>query len=95
MRVRYTQRALDDLKRIYAHIFRRSPPGAANVRMAIRRSAASLAHARRGQATDRADVFRLPVVSYRYAIYFRVRADDVEIAHIRHTSRQEPADDEL
>ena len=88
MRVRYTTRARADLQEIYAYLHSRSPRGALNVRTAIRNAAASLGQdPRRGQDTDAPDVRRLPVVRYNYAIYFRVRGGDVQIVHIRHTSR--------
>ena len=93
MRVRYTPRARDDLREIYAFLYARSPRGASNVRAAIREAVARLGREpRRGQETDWPSVRRLPVVRYRYAIYFRVRDGEVHIVHIRHTSRQSPAD---
>ena len=96
MRVRYTPRARADLHEIYRYLYARSPRGALNVRSAIRNAAASLGpDPRRGQETDAADVRRLPVVRYRYAVYFRVRGDEVQIVHIRHTSRQQPRADQL
>ena len=96
MKVRYTPRALDDLKETFAYLFDRSPRGALNVRMAIRKRVEFLGHApRQGQATDKPDVRRVPVVRYRHAIYFRVRANEMEIVHIRHTSRQPPGTNEL
>ena len=95
MKVRYTPRALADLKRIYAYIHARSPKGAANVRAAIRPSATSLTLVHRGQETDKPDVLRVPVVRYQYAIYFRIREDHVEIVHVRHTSREPPASGDM
>jgi toxin ParE1/3/4 len=94
MRVRYTPRARADLQTIYSYLYERSPRGAQNVRAAIRKSAQSLGRdPNRGQRTDKPDVKRIPVVRYRYAIYFRVRDDEVQIVHIRHTSRQLPSPD--
>ena len=95
MRVRYTPRALSDLKRIYSYLHARSPHGAASVRAAVRNSVASLSDVVRGQETDRTGVLRLPVVRYQYAIYFRVGTTSIEIIHIRHTSRALPKEDDL
>jgi toxin ParE1/3/4 len=96
MRVRYTPRARADLREIFAYLYDRSPQGAKNVRAAIRIAADLLGKdPGRGQTTSRLEVRRIPVVRYRYAIYFRVRGEDVQIVHIRHTSRLQPGSDEL
>lgn len=91
MKVRYTPRARADLHEIYSYLYTSSPRGALNVRSTIRNAAASLGQdPRRGHDTDAAEVRRLPVVRYNYAIYFRVRGGEVQIVHVRHTSRQLP-----
>ena len=96
MKVRYTARARADLREIYAYLYERSPRGALNVRSSIRNAVASLGQEpRRGQPTDLPDVRRVPVVRYRHAIYFRVRDDEAQIVHIRHTSRRLPTGSEL
>ena len=88
MRLGYTPRARD-LAAISAYIHTSSPQGALNVRSAIRSAALTL-DPRRGQNTDALDVRRLPVVTYRYAIYFRAVGDEFQIVQIHHTSRQLP-----
>ncbi len=96
MTVHYTPRALADLESIFTYLDTHSPGGVRNVLARIRKALAALdREPRRGQATDRADVRRLPVVRYRYAVYFRARGADVEIIHIRHTSRRLPEAGEL
>jgi toxin ParE1/3/4 len=96
MKIRYTQRARSDLQHIYTYLYERSPSGALNVRSAIRNTIAQIGQERRqGQATDRPDVRRVPVVRYLYAVYFRIRGNEVEVVHIRHTARQAPGGNEL
>ena len=96
MRVRYTPRSKADLQAIYAYIYDHNPSGALNVRTTIRDAAARIGRdPGRGTTTDKPDVRRVPVVRYRYAIYVRVRGEEVQIVHIRHTSRQLPTADEL
>ena len=96
MRVRNTPSARADLHEIYSYLFARTSRGALNVHSTIRNAAAFLGQGpRRGQDTDAADVRRLPVVRYNYAIYFRVRGDEVQIVHVCHTSRQLPRADQL
>ena len=96
MRVRYTPRARADLREIFAYLYELSPRGALNVRGAIKNTVAQIGHERRrGQATDKADVRRVPVVRYPYAVYFRVSGDEAHIVHIRHTSRRVPKVGEL
>ena len=90
MRVRYTLRARADLREIFAYLYELSPRGA------IKNTVAQIGHERRrGQATDKADVRRVPVVRYPYAVYFRVSGDEAHIVHIRHTSRRVPKVGEL
>ena len=96
MRVRYTRRARNDLHEIDTYLRERSPHGARSVLAAIGRAVALIAEApRRGQMTDAPEVRRLAVVRYRYAVYFRVRDEEVHIVHIRHTARQLPTLDDL
>ena len=88
MRVRYTPAAFSDRERILEYFGERSPNGATNVAASIREAVAKLKdHPLSGYRTDDPGVRVLFVVRYPYKIFYRVR-DDVEILHIRHTSRR-------
>ena len=79
MRVRYTPAAFSDRERILEYLRERSPNGATNVAASISEAVAKLKdHPLSGYRTDD---------RYPYKIFYRVR-DDVEILHIRHTSRR-------
>lgn len=96
MRVRYAPRASADLREIYAEIFESSPTGAQKIRQAIRTTVSVIGQGRRrGQETEAPDVRRVAVPRYRSAVYFRVRGDEAQILHIRHSSRQLPDSDEF
>jgi plasmid stabilization system protein ParE len=43
-----------------------------------------------GQEIDEADVRMLSLVRYPYLIFYRVKADEIEVLHIRHGARQRP-----
>jgi plasmid stabilization system protein ParE len=89
MRVRYTPEAFADSERIFEYLRQRSPGGARNV-MASIRDAVKLLHDQpySGYKTNDPDVGVKFVIRYPYKIFYRVRDDIVEIAHIRHTSRR-------
>ena len=96
MKIRYTPRALADLQEIYFYLRKLSPSGADNVRTAIKNSVNAIGREpHRGQATDKHDIKRAPIIRYRYAVYFRVASDAVQIVHIRHTARELPGRNEL
>lgn len=96
MKVRFTARASADLHEIYAEIFEHSPPGAQKIRQAIKTTVSVIGQGRRrSQDTDAPDVRRVAVPHYRYAVYFRLRNDEAQILHIRHSSRQSPDPDEF
>lgn len=88
MKVRYTPAAFSDRERILAYLRERSPSGARNVAASMREAVAKLKdHPLSGYQTDAPGVRVLFVVRYPYKIFYRVR-EDVEIIHIRHTSRR-------
>ena len=89
MRVRYTPQAFADRQQIFEYLRQRSPGGARNVMASIRAAVAQLRdHPYSGYATDDPDIRVKFVIRHPYKIFYRVRADVVEIAHIRHTSRR-------
>lgn len=89
MRVRYTPEAFADRERIFEYLRERSPSGARNVMASIRDAVKLLRdQPYSGYKTDDPDVRVRFVIRYPYKIFYRVRDDVVEIAHIRHTSRR-------
>lgn len=96
MKVRYTPRALADLREIHSYIADNNARAAQRVVEAIAKSAELIGKdPGRGHKTDEEGVRRIPVVRYRYAIDFRVVADAVDILHVRHSSRLSPPTGEL
>ena len=89
MKVRFSLQAFADRERISEYLHARSPSGARNVLASIRAAIAQLAdQPYSGYQTDEPEVRVKFVVRYPYKIFYRVREDVVEIAHIRHTSRR-------
>ena len=88
MKIRYTPAAFADRERIIDYLRERSAGGARNVAASIREAIARLKeHPESGYRTDNPDVLVIFVVRYPYKIFYRVR-DEIEILHIRHTSRR-------
>jgi toxin ParE1/3/4 len=89
MRVRFSSEAFADREQIFEYLHARSPDGARNVLASIRAAVAQLAdQPYSGYQTDDPDVRVKFVIQYPYKIFYRVREEVVEIAHIRHTSRR-------
>jgi toxin ParE1/3/4 len=96
MNVVYAPRALRDLEGIAAHLAERSPTGAGNVLAAIKSSVDLLSFFPEiGRLVDEAGHRRLPVLSYPYAVFYRIAGDELLVLHVRHTSRRpiDPAAD--
>jgi plasmid stabilization system protein ParE len=84
MRVVFAERARQDIADIYDSIAAKSPAAAQRVEDAIRLACERIAefpHA--SAATDEPGVFRRPLVKYRYAIFYRVRAEAHRIEIVR------------
>ena len=89
MKVRYTPRARDDLASILAYIEQRSPQGAHNVALAIRKTIDLIGQfPQSGRLAGEQDVRVLPIGRYPYLIYWSVEGDDAWIVHIRHAARR-------
>ena len=89
MRVRYTPEAFADRERIFEYLRERSPSGARNVMASIRDAVKLLQdQPYSGYKTDDPDVRMKFIIRYPYKIFYRVRNDVAEIAHIRHSSRR-------
>jgi toxin ParE1/3/4 len=89
MKIRYTPTAFADREPILDYLRERSAGGARNVAASIREAIAQFKeHPESGYRTDdHPDVRAKFVVRYPYKIFYRVR-DEIEILHIRHTSRR-------
>jgi addiction module RelE/StbE family toxin len=88
MKVRYTPAAFADRERIFEYLRERSATGAKNVIGSIRETARQLEdHPLSGYQTEDPNVRVIFVTRHPYKIFYRVR-DEVEILHIRHTSRR-------
>ncbi|MBN8911828.1 MAG: type II toxin-antitoxin system RelE/ParE family toxin [Rhizobiales bacterium] len=88
-RIRFTQRAIDDLAEIRDYLIKRSAAGADNVRAHIAGTLDSLAYFPFiGRATDQSGVRVLPLTRYPYLIFYMVHGSEIVVLHIRHGSRQ-------
>ena len=96
MRIRYTLRAQNDLEAIYQYLDQRSPAGARSGKRAIERRIRLLAAIPFiAPATDEPGVYELTIIRYPYKVYYCVEGEEVQIIHIRHTSRRPPPADEF
>jgi toxin ParE1/3/4 len=94
MRVRYSPRAARDLADILAYLDERSPQGARNVKLALRKSTALIGrHPLIGRPSKVEDTRVIPVGRFPYLIYWSVEAEGVWIVHIRHARRRPWADE--
>lgn len=91
MRVRYTPRAREDLAGILAYIDARSPSGARNLKLALKKTIDLIGeHPAAGQRAGEENVRVLPVGRYPYLVYWGTARSEVWIVHIRHAARQRP-----
>jgi toxin ParE1/3/4 len=97
MKVRYSPRATDDLISIADYLSERSPSGARNVEVALRKTIELLSEFSGGgrMLTQRPSVRVMPLVRYSYLIFYMVRGDEMLILHIRHAARAPVAPGEL
>ncbi len=96
LKVRITQRAKLDIAEIRSYIQQHDKHAAERVRLSIVQAIDLIAeYSSMGPATDEPGV-RLKLVSrFPYRIYYRVREDQLEILHIRHTARKGPSPGDL
>jgi toxin ParE1/3/4 len=90
MKVEYSKRAADDLRKVSADSRAFGDAVAAAVELRIR---AVIAHigARphiAARVVERPGMHVIPLIRYPYKIFYRVFEDRVRILHIRHTSRR-------
>lgn len=91
MRIVYSPRAIRDLEQIGAY-YRgvASPDVAAAIAERIEYVIERLAHQPQSapRVARRVDVRAVVILRYPYRIFYRLRADAIEILHIRHTARR-------
>ena len=90
MRVEYSKRAIADLKAIAAFCAASDNPTlgervAARIREVVARIARVPTSGR--PVIERPGVRVVPLLRYRYNVFYAVSGDSVRILHIRHTSR--------
>lgn len=79
-----------DIDEILAYIHTRSPRGAHSVSLAIEHTIHMCAlNPRATGKTDEPNVYRRPLGSYRYTIFYRTLANDegIEVARVVHSAR--------
>jgi toxin ParE1/3/4 len=93
MRVVYTDEALHDLDDILKYIAAHFPTAYQSFELRLRTVELRIGQWSQSaqQVADRPGVRMVPLVRYPYKIFYRVTADTVQILHIRHTARREPA----
>ncbi len=89
MKIRYTPEALTNLAAIYEFLDERSPQAALRTKAAIQKVIAGLADfPDMGPATDIEGVRVLLAGRLPYWIFYRHRGGEIQVLHIRHTSRR-------
>lgn len=88
MRLRVTRRAFSDLEQIRRYLVLRSGPGARKVMSRLDEAIDRIARQPSlGTPTDIDDISVMFVGRYPYKIFYRIRDDELQILHIRHTAR--------
>ena len=91
MKIRYSARALADVRQIHGFLFDRSPIGARHVLEKIKAAIDLLGEMPlSGRSTDIHSVRTARVMRYPYRIFYRIEGGTVQIVHIRHTARRQP-----
>jgi toxin ParE1/3/4 len=91
MRIEYSKRAIADLRQIATYYARSGEPAVAeSIATRIQEVVARLVELPlTGSAVaQRPGVRVVPLLRYRYKIFYRVIGDAIRILHIRHTSRR-------
>lgn len=88
MKIRYTRRALVDLRLISEYIRQHVPQGADRARAIIQDQLARLeTHPNLGRATAKRDIRILTITQLPYVVYYQIDEDAVLILHVRHQRR--------
>jgi toxin ParE1/3/4 len=90
MKLRFSRQARADLRGIRSYIAERDPAAANRVMARLGEVLAKVAlNPNIGRRSDRENLHVFSVRTYPYRIYYTIQSDEVRIAHIRHTARQE------
>jgi toxin ParE1/3/4 len=96
MRVRYLPRAFAELEAIHDYLSNRNPQSALRTAAAIRNSIVALVDfPEMGQPADHPNVRVLRSAHHSYRVYYVIKGDEIQILHIRHSARKQPAASEL
>jgi len=91
MKVRFTRPAQRDLAQIHAYISQDSPDIASRFVTRLVDRARELAdNPFEGRATDEPNTRVVVAPRLRYLIFYTIAVDEIQITHIRHTSRRRP-----
>jgi plasmid stabilization system protein ParE len=93
MRIRYLPHAFAELEAIHNYLSNRSLQSALRTTTAIRNSIVALVDfPEMGQPADHLNVRVLRSAHHSYRVY---KGDEIQILHIRHSARKQPAAGEL
>jgi plasmid stabilization system protein ParE len=91
MKVRSTRPAQRDLAEIHAFVSQDSPDIASRLIARLIERARKLADSPfEGRETDEPNARVIVAPRPRYLIFYTIAADEIQITHIRHTSRRRP-----
>lgn len=94
MRVRFTPQARDDLRAILEFIDGKSPAGARNVKLALRRTIRLIGDFPEcGRLAGEQSVRVLKTGGYPFLVYWSIERAEAWIVHIRHAHRKPWADE--
>lgn len=89
MRVRFTRPARADLIDIHRYIAKDDPNAADRVVAGIVERGLSLgSHPHSGRPTDDEGIRVVPLPRFRYLVFYRIAADELQILHVRHMARR-------
>jgi toxin ParE1/3/4 len=92
MKVRFTRPAQADLERIFTYVSQDNPSEASRLIARLMERAWSLGESPyTGRETDEPNARVLVVPRLRYFIFYAIAGDEVQVTHIRHTSRRRPS----
>ena len=92
MKVRFTRPAQADLKRIFDYVSQENPSEASRLVTRLMERALAIGNSpSAGLETDEPNARVVVVPNLRYFIFYTIARDEVQITHIRHTSRQRPS----
>lgn len=89
MKARYTEVALSEIDEILSYIAKDNPLAADEVAAVLRATVRRLSeYPRLAIETDDPGVRAMPVLPYRYLIFYSMNADTIVIRNVRHSARE-------